>query len=163
MKFGISQIQGSDRDWVIDAHADHYARVERFDGTFPIAVAAAFDACLAAPEGIGWIARTDGRRCGSLLLTPLGRDALQIRLFLVVEDARGRGLGRRLLTTARDEGRARGARRLTVATFAEHRDACALYSAFGFTLDSRAPARAFGRDLTLQTWSYPLAIAESDR
>jgi ribosomal protein S18 acetylase RimI-like enzyme len=104
-----------------------------------------------------WIARQGGRRLGCIFCMRGKEDhAAQLRLFLVLPEARRRGLGRRLLTACRDFAAEAGYRELILYTHAEHEAACALYRAFGFTLTERYPVTAYGRDLEEQIWAIPL-------
>ncbi len=80
----------------------------------------------------------------------------KLRLFLLEPEARGRGLGQRLLDACLGFARAAGYRRLELWTHESHRAACALYARNGFRLVGSRPVRSFGQDLVEQTWEIPL-------
>lgn len=59
--------------------------------------------------------------------------------FLVVEEARGAGIGRALLRAAREEARRQGARRLTLRVLGHNTPARRLYESEGFTVEGVLP------------------------
>jgi ribosomal protein S18 acetylase RimI-like enzyme len=69
--------------------------------------------------------------------TPLATNArvLTVAGLGVFPDQRGTGLGRRLMSAAADEARARGARRLTLHVLGRNDRARALYSSLGFVVE----------------------------
>jgi ribosomal protein S18 acetylase RimI-like enzyme len=73
----------------------------------------------------------------------------------VAREARGRGLGRRVLAEAVDDARARGDRRMLLEVFEENAAAVALYTGFGFRTTlrmvgyERAPAAPGAPEATL--------------
>ncbi|MBF9045200.1 GNAT family N-acetyltransferase [Rhodobacterales bacterium HKCCE4037] len=149
-----------DADWLIEQHGLHYARDEGFDASFGALVArilADFEAHRQAPVERAWIAWDGDRRLGSIFCVH-GPDpkTAKLRLFLLVPEARGRGLGRRLLTLCLDHARAHGFRRLTLWTHESHRAACALYASAGFSCTASRPVRSFGVDLVEQEWTTDL-------
>ncbi|MFI0978612.1 GNAT family N-acetyltransferase [Streptomyces sp. NPDC021093] len=79
--------------------------------------------------------------------TPLAANAhvLQINGFAVVDEARGRGLGRALLRAAADEARRRGVRRLTLRVLGHNAPARALYEAEGYAVEGVLPGEFFLR------------------
>ena len=148
-----------DAGWLVMQHGALYARDEGFDATFEALVAEILAAFLRGhdPERErAWIAWSDGRRLGSVFVVDGGEGAAKLRLFLLLPEARGGGLGRRLLRTAMAWSRARGYDRMTLWTHESHRAARALYAAEGFALSASRPARSFGRDVVEQEWSRPL-------
>ena len=80
-----------------------------------------------------WIAESD-RRLGCVFCVRLDEETAKLRLFLLEPEARGRGLGRRLLETCLGFARDAGYRRMTLWTHESHRAACRLYAANGFLL-----------------------------
>jgi ribosomal protein S18 acetylase RimI-like enzyme len=69
--------------------------------------------------------------------TPLATNAhvLMVAGLGVAADRQGLGLGRRLMSAAADEARARGARRLTLHVLGRNDRARALYSSLGFVVE----------------------------
>ena len=86
----------------------------------------------------------------------LRKIASLLRLFLLVREARGLGLGRRLLDLCIAHARDHGFARLTLWTHESHRAACALYAKAGFDCVASVPVRSFGVDLVEQEWSLDL-------
>ena len=150
----------TDADWLVDQHQTLYRRDEGFDDTFGPLVArilAEFTADHDPATEAGWIAeRADGTRLGSIFCVRLDAQTAKLRLFLLVPEARGLGLGRRLLDTCMAFARRAGYRRMTLWTHESHRAACALYVKAGFDLIAARPVRSFGVDLVEQTWQIAL-------
>ena len=90
----------------------------------------------------------------------LDDETAKLRLFLLEPEARGVGLGRRLLATCTGFARAAGYRRMTLWTHESHRAACRLYAADGFTCVESRPVRSFGHDLVEQVWTRDLSGKE---
>ncbi|MEQ6248479.1 GNAT family N-acetyltransferase [Sulfitobacter sp. HNIBRBA3233] len=144
-----------DRDWLVAAHAKHYAREEGFDESFGILVAGILDDFIAShdPEDErGWIAWEDGKRIGSIFCVRLDGTRAKLRLFLLMPDARGKGLGRRLLETCTGFARACGYDGMQLWTHESHRAACALYRRNGWRLIAERPVTSFGQSLNEQTF-----------
>ena len=148
----------ADFDWIVARHAERYARDEGFDDTFGPLVAGIlveFFACHDPERERGWIAETD-RRVGSIFCVRLDEETAKLRLFLLEPEARGLGLGRRLLGTCTGFAKAAGYRRMTLWTHESHRAACRLYAVDGFLCVASRPVHSFGRDLVEQTWTRDL-------
>lgn len=149
-----------DRAWLVERHQTLYARDEGFDDSFgPLVdgILRAFEAEQDPASGTGWIAEARGQRLGSIFCVPSGEEGTaKLRLFLLVPEARGLGLGKRLLTTCMAFARAAGYSRMKLWTHESHRAACALYAATGWQLTHSEPVTSFGVDLVEQTWQIDL-------
>lgn len=155
----IRPFRAADADWVIASHGRLYAQEAGFDATFEALVAEIVGDFVKNhdPAGErGWIAEASGQRLGSIFCTRLDAGTARLRLFLVAPQARGTGLGRRLLETCLDFAGARGYARLRLWTHESHRAACALYKAQGFECLSSRPVRSYGQDLVEQSWQIGL-------
>ncbi len=156
----LRDLRVGDAGWVLEAHARHYTECDGFDASFEALVARVLAHFLAArdPEtDRAWIAEAaDGRRLGCVFCQRAEADTLKLRLFLVLEPARGTGLGRRLLAAVLAHARTCGFARVRVATHESHRAAGRLYAAAGFALVSSRPVTAFGQALVEQVWELPL-------
>jgi molybdopterin-guanine dinucleotide biosynthesis protein A/GNAT superfamily N-acetyltransferase len=86
-----------------------------------------------------WVALVNGEVVGSIALRDLGGRALELKRMYLREASRGRGAGRRLLTTALDWARASGATTVKLDTTEAMEAARALYEANGFV---RVPGEA---------------------
>lgn len=90
------------------------------------------------------VAELGGRIVGFVRLalpTPLASNAhvRQIQGLAVAGEARGRGVGRRLIRAALDEARRRGARRVTLRVLGHNTPARRLYEAEGFVVEGVLP------------------------
>ena len=153
--------RGSDRDWVIASHVDHYIAQEGFSADFAAAVVGALDSLEArrGERGSDYrIAEREGRRLGCLFLAPDAPDAGRLRLFFLSQECRGRGLGRRMLRSVLDDAKASGLRRVRVSTYDRHEAACRLYRSLGFRMESEADVRAFG--LQMRQLDFEIEFAD---
>lgn len=141
-------------------HGILYATEHGFDPTFEAYVAETLGefARTADPERSAlWLAEQDSRLVGSIGIVEREGDAAQLRWFLVHPDARGRGLGRRLMTEALDFCRAAGYRSVYLWTVHTLTDAARLYTACGFHLTEEAPpAPLWGTTLSEQRYDLLL-------
>ncbi|WP_050930233.1 GNAT family N-acetyltransferase [Aestuariivita boseongensis] len=149
----------SDIDWLVERHQTLYARDEGFDDTFGPLVRSILEDFAASHDPArerGWIAEKDGVPLGSIFCVRLTDETAKLRLFLLVPEARGLGLGKRLLQTCTGFARDAGYSDMQLWTHESHEAACALYSAFGWQLVASKPVHSFGRDLVEQSWEITL-------
>lgn len=104
-----------------------------------------------------WIAELDGRPVGCVMCVRDEAPATaRLRLLLVEPDARGLGIGDRLVTAVVDFARGVGYRDLVLWTNDVLGAARRLYQRHGFVLSAEKPHRSFGKDLTGQDWRLDL-------
>ncbi|WP_224825900.1 GNAT family N-acetyltransferase [Cognatishimia sp. MH4019] len=159
MSVEIRPFTPEDADWLTRQHGVLYARDEGFDETLEPLVAQILAGFVAKHDPNcerGWIAWEGETRLGSIFCVRLDAEAAKLRLFLLVPEARGSGLGRRLLETCMGFAREAGCARMQLWTHAEHEAACALCARNGFRRVSRIPVHSFGRDLTEEQWEIDL-------
>ncbi|HSH43898.1 MAG TPA: GNAT family N-acetyltransferase [Arenicellales bacterium] len=104
-----------------------------------------------------WICEHQGRIIGSLVLMHRDKDAAQLRLFLVLPEYQGIGLGGYLMRRFLETLRERGYRSAFLWTTEEQETAVALYRRLGFTLTEEKTSTAFGKPLVEQR--YELVVA----
>jgi GNAT superfamily N-acetyltransferase len=143
---------------VVALHRECYAAEWGFDARFaahvegPLSVFAA----AASPRERLWLAEEEGRLAGCIAIVSAAPDTAQLRWFLVVPDARGTGLGRRLLDAALDFSRGQGYRRVMLWTVDLLRAAAHLYRAAGFRLVERRPGAPWGVPLVEERYEMEL-------
>lgn len=104
-----------------------------------------------------WIAELDGRPVGCVMCVRDEAPATaRLRLLLVEPDARGLGIGDRLVTAVVDFARGVGYRDLVLWTNDVLSAARRIYQRHGFVLAAEKPHRSFGKDLTGQDWRLDL-------
>ncbi len=149
-----------DIGWCIHRHGVLYAREYGWDATFEALVATIlgrFVERFDAARERGWIAEVAGRFAGCVFLVNGGRRAARLRCLLVEPDARGLGIGSRLVGECIEFARAAGYRRLTLWTNDVLHAARRIYERAGFHLVKEERGRLFGHDVCSQTWDLDLA------
>ncbi|WP_298280960.1 GNAT family N-acetyltransferase [uncultured Bradyrhizobium sp.] len=89
-------------------------------------------AALAAPGAVFLVARVDGEALGSIAFRLISPDHAEMKRMFVRADARGRGLGRRLLEALEDAARSRQITRISLETGIRQPEAIGLYRASGY-------------------------------
>jgi GNAT superfamily N-acetyltransferase len=97
-----------------------------------------------------WVAELDGKRVGSVYCVRRADEVAQLRLFFVDRDARGHGIGSRLVDHCIDFARDRGYRRMMLSTVSPLESARRIYEAAGFTQTKEEPDPAFPEGTTAQ-------------
>jgi DNA-binding MarR family transcriptional regulator/ribosomal protein S18 acetylase RimI-like enzyme len=151
----VRGLEPGDLGWIVSRHGALYAREYGWDASFERLVASIMGELDPARDA-GWIAELDGRRAGCVLCVGKDERTAALRTLLVEPDARGLGLGARLVDEVVRHARARGYAELTLWTNDVLTAARRVYERAGFTLMHEAPHRAFGQDLVEQTWSLTL-------
>jgi len=141
-------LQPGDLGMVVHLHGVHYWREYGLDVTFEPYVAKPLSDFVLAGNGRLWIAEEAGRVIGSIAMVDAEPGVGQLRWFLVVPEARGTGLGKRLLDAALDYARERGFRRLFLWTFADLASALRLYEHAGFAVTERKTDLVWGAERT---------------
>ncbi len=146
----------ADLDWLVEAHATLYAREEGFDDSFGPLVETILRGFLLKHDDVrerGWVATHEGHRLGSIFCVESSQSSwAKLRLFLVLPQARGFGLGQHLLETCLGFARGVGYDGMTLWTHKSQAAACALYEKNGFALEAEKPVSNFGCDLIEQTY-----------
>jgi DNA-binding MarR family transcriptional regulator/N-acetylglutamate synthase-like GNAT family acetyltransferase len=149
-----------DLGWVVARHGARYADDLGWGMAFEALVArvvADFGERGDIAREAAWIAELDGQRVGSVFCTATDDpEAAQLRLLLVEPQARGAGLGTRLVDQCVDFARRAAYARITLWTTDRQIEARKIYRRAGFTLDRSAPETKFGHDIVGEYWSRHL-------
>jgi DNA-binding MarR family transcriptional regulator/GNAT superfamily N-acetyltransferase len=149
-----------DIGWVVSRHGALYAQEYGWDETFEgmvAEIAGAFIKGFDARRERCWIAEREGAVVGSVFLVRgPDEETAKLRLLYVEPDARGLGIGRRLVEECRAFARSAGYRRIMLWTNSVLTSARRIYEAAGYRLVKSEPHRSFGRDLVGETWELDL-------
>ena len=150
----------ADHTWLVERHQTLYRLNDEFDDSFgPLVndILKDFEANSDPSCEMGWIARDkDGLRLGSIFCVKLDDQTAKLRLFMCLPEARGLGLGKRLLTHRMAFAKAQGFQRMTLWTYESHEAARPLYTRTGWACVSSKPVHSFGVSLTKQQWEITL-------
>lgn len=149
-----------DLGWVVMAHGEIYDRQFGWDTDFEALVAkivADFAEDHAPAREAGWIAEVDGERAGCIFCMAGYEPAVaKLRILLVTPDARGLGLGMRLVAECLRFAREAGYSQVTLWTNDVLVAARKIYQSFGFRLVDEERHHSFGHDLNGQNWIVDL-------
>ena len=152
------ELRPGDLGEVTRLHGLLYAAEYDLDSTFEAYVARAVAECVEAGwpgrggEGL-WVAENGGGHVlGHVALTREGPGEARLRWFLLTPEARGHGVGRRLLDALLQVADAAGHERITLTTFSELEAAAHLYRATGFERVSASPLSQWGRTITIEVY-----------
>jgi GNAT superfamily N-acetyltransferase len=149
-----------DLGWVVMAHGEVYAAQFGWNTDFEALVArivADYAERHDPAREAAWVAELDGVRVGCILLVAGDEDGVaKLRILLVAPEARGRGVGTRLVGECLSFARAAGYERVTLWTNDVLTSARRIYQAHGFALAVEEPHRSFGHDLVGQHWTLDL-------
>jgi len=143
----------------VSRQAALYSREYGWDGSFENLVAEIGAKFLAEqdPEWERcWIAAVEGRMVGSVFLVKVDAAEAKLRMLYVDPEARGLGIGRRLVRDCIGFARAKGYRRLTLWTNDILTAARRIYEDEGFRLIEEEKHHSFGKDLVGQYWALEL-------
>lgn len=103
-----------------------------------------------------FIAERDGALVGCVGVVRAGAATAQLRWLLTTAEARGGGLGKRLVELAIDFARARGYRHMILWTERSCTAARAIYGDYGFACTEEKASDAFGLPVVEEKWERPL-------
>lgn len=148
-----------DLGWLVHRHGLLYARDEGYDEHFEAVVARVvsdFVLNFDPQKERCWIAERRGKIIGGVLLVKKSPQVAKLRMLLVEPEARGMGLGSRLIEECIRFARQAGYRKITLWTHQSLRAARRLYQRAGFKLVKQQRTHSFSRNLVDETWDLKL-------
>ncbi|NGZ87250.1 bifunctional helix-turn-helix transcriptional regulator/GNAT family N-acetyltransferase [Duganella aceris] len=158
--FVLRAHRAGDMAWITRRHGELYTAEQGWDGSFGALVGeicADFERNFDPVLEHCWIAEMGGRQVGSIALARSGEDGVgKLRLLLVEAEARGYGLGSRLVEECHAFARAAGYRKMRLWTTDQQKEARQIYRGKGYVLIAEEPVHAFGQDMVNETWELDL-------
>ena len=148
-----------DLGWVVQQHGAIYAREFGWDLRFEgmvADIAARFMRDFQPERERCWIAAVDGQTVGSVFLVCKSKRVAQLRMLILVPEARGLGVGAQLTDACITFARQKGYHKLVLWTNSCLTAARALYEKRGFKLVRSEPYQGFGLNLVGEHWELPL-------
>jgi N-acetylglutamate synthase-like GNAT family acetyltransferase len=162
-----SDIRPGDIGRVVRLHGELYAREFGFNAEFEAYVAQTLGEFIASPEpapGRLWLVELNNELVGCAGLVLLDEETGQLRWLAVHPDARGCGLGRRLVRIVVSAAEAAGCSSVVLWTVHPLTAARRLYESEGFQLDEEvAPRAMWGRELREQRYLRNAGASNDDQ
>jgi GNAT superfamily N-acetyltransferase len=147
--------------WIVHRHAVLYAREWGYNAEFEALAAricADFLDHFDPAREHCWVAERNGAIVGSVFLVRKSKTVAKLRLLLVEPEARGLGIGRRLIDECIRFARAAGYAKITLWTQSDLDAARRLYQQAGFRRVHTKRHDSFGRKgLVAETWDLRLS------
>jgi DNA-binding MarR family transcriptional regulator/GNAT superfamily N-acetyltransferase len=155
----LRQHQPGDMGWIVHRQAILYAEEYGWDGTYEALAAeivAQFIKNYDPKRERCWIAEKDGARVGAVFVAKASDKIAKLRLLHVEPEARGLGIGKRLVEECVRFAQQAGYSKLTLWTQSILHAARHLYKQAGFQVVRDEQHHSFGKDLTAETWELEL-------
>ena len=157
--FSLRSHGPGDIGYITYRHAMFYSRTYGFDVTFDAYVAsglAQFVMQYDPQKEHLWVAETDATIVGSIAIVKAKEEVAQLRWFLVESEARGKGLGKKLLHEAVEFCKRQNYRKIILWTVSNLEAARQLYDRFGFQVSTTNTHQIWGQELTEELWELEL-------
>jgi DNA-binding MarR family transcriptional regulator/N-acetylglutamate synthase-like GNAT family acetyltransferase len=155
----LRQHRAGDMGWIVYRHGALYASEYGYDERFEGIVAGVVADFLAAHDPKRercWIAERDGEILGSVMLVKKSASVAKLRLLYLEPEARGLGLGRRLVNECIEFARGAGYRKITLWTQSSLSAARHIYETAGFRMTGSKVHSDFGPREAAETWELVL-------
>ena len=151
--------QPGDMGWIVHRQAILYAEEYGWDETYEALAAeivAQFIKNYDPKRERCWIAERDGARVGAVFVAKASDEVAKLRLLHVESEARGLGIGKRLVEECVRFSRQAGYQKITLWTQSILDAARHIYKQAGFRVMREEQHHSFGKDLTAETWDLDL-------
>jgi DNA-binding MarR family transcriptional regulator/GNAT superfamily N-acetyltransferase len=155
----LRQHQPGDLGWIVARQGVLYVDEYGWDGTYEglaAEVAAQFIKNYDPKRERCWIAEKDGERVGAVLVVKVSDELAQLRLLHVEPEARGLGIGKRLVEECIRFARQAGYGKMALWTQSILDTARHIYKQAGFRVVRKEQHHSFGKDLKAETWELDL-------
>jgi GNAT superfamily N-acetyltransferase len=145
--------------WIVHRQAILYAEEYGWDETYEALAAeivAHFIKHYDPKRERAWVAEKDGKRVGAVFVARQSDEIVKLRLLHVESEARGLGIGKRLVQECVRFARQAGYQKMTLWTQSLLHAARHIYKHEGFQVVSEEKHHSFGKDLTAETWELNL-------
>lgn len=157
----LREHQPGDLGWIVHRQAILYAEEYGWNGDYE-ALAAEIVAQFIKNYDPGrercWVAEKDGARVGGVFVAKASDEVAKLRLLHVEPEARGLGIGKRLVEECIRFSRRAGYQKLSLWTQSILHAARHIYAQAGFRIVSEQQHHSFGKDLTAETWELYLRV-----
>ncbi len=155
----LRQHQPGDMGWIVHRQAILYAEEYGWDDTYESLAAeivAHFIKNFDPKRERAWVAEKDGERVGAVFVAKESNEVAKLRLLHVEREARGLGIGKRLVTECVRFARQGGYQKITLWTQSILSAARHIYKNEGFEIVREEKHHSFGKDLTAEIWELNL-------
>ena len=162
VSYVLRQHQPGDLGWIVQRQAILYAEEYGWDGTYEglaAEVVAQFIKNYDPKRERAWIAEKDGKRVGGVFVAKGSDEVAKLRLLHVEKNARGLGIGKRLVEECVRFSRQAGYQKMTLWTQSILLAARHIYKEAGFQIVREEKHHSFGKDLTAETWELDLRMS----
>jgi DNA-binding MarR family transcriptional regulator/GNAT superfamily N-acetyltransferase len=151
--------QPGDMGWIVHRQAILYANEYGWDGSYEALAAeivAQFIKHYDPRRERAWLAEKDGERVGAVFVARESDQIAKLRLLHVEPQARGLGIGKRLVEECIRFARHAGYQKMALWTQSILHPARHIYKKAGFQVVREEKHHSFGKDLTGETWELNL-------
>lgn len=157
--FTIRSHRPGDIGYIIYRHAIFYSNNYGFDNTFDAYVASGMADFISQYDSLKdhlWVVEADTIFLGSIAIVKSDEDVAQLRWFLIEDQARGKGLGKKLLHESIEFCKCKNYKKIILWTVSNLEIARKLYAQFGFQVTTTKNHIVWGQELTEECWELEL-------